>query len=112
MDERHLTFEIQKPNTMVNIYAITGMKDSGCIHKIQNELLKLPDVVSADVSLQFQDAVIETTRVIPLDVLQAAVSKAGAQYRITLKQKHWEKTKHRQGGFFTRLYEKIKKLWS
>ena len=53
------------------------MTCNSCVAKVKSELLKLPDVTSADVQLQSPQATITMARHINEDVLQAAVNKAG-----------------------------------
>lgn len=60
------------------------MTCSNCAAKIKSELLKLPEVESADVSNENKEAVITMSKHIPLSVLQNAITKAG-NYTITEK---------------------------
>lgn len=63
------------------------MTCSNCAAKIKSELLKLPDVESAEVTLENKEAVITMSKHIPLTVLQNAISKAG-NYTINEKGNH------------------------
>ena len=62
---------------MTHTYNITGMTCGGCVAKVKSELLKLNDVLSADVQLSAPQATITMQRHIPTSQLQQAVSKAG-----------------------------------
>ncbi len=53
------------------------MTCNGCVAKVKSELLKLGDVLSADVQLQSPQATISMGKHISTDVLQQAISKAG-----------------------------------
>lgn len=68
---------------MTHTYQIDGMHCSSCINKVKNELLKLGDVNSAEVQLEFPQATITMEHHIPAGALQHAVAKAGAY---TLKE--------------------------
>lgn len=72
---------------MTHTYNLQGMTCSNCASKIRGELLKLPDIESADVSLEKQEAFLTMSKHIPLSDLQNAVFKAGA-YSITEKGSH------------------------
>lgn len=67
---------------MTHTYQIKGMTCNGCVAKVRSELLKLGDVLSAEVQLAHPQATITMQQHIPLAKLQAAVSQAGA-YTIT-----------------------------
>lgn len=58
------------------------MTCSHCVAKVKRELLKLGDVVTAEVTLQSPQATISMTKHIGTDVLQEAISRAG-NYTIT-----------------------------
>ena len=62
---------------MTHTYSITGMTCNGCVAKVKSELLKLGDVLSADVQLQSPQATITMQKHINTNTLQAAVHKAG-----------------------------------
>lgn len=59
---------------MTHTYNVSGMTCSGCEAKVKSSLLKLPDVLSADISLKEGKATIEMHRHIPLSGLQEAIS--------------------------------------
>ena len=62
---------------MTHTYHINGMTCSSCVGKVKSELLKLGDVTEARVQLQAPQATISMQQHIPIDKLQAALSKAG-----------------------------------
>lgn len=62
---------------MTHTYNISGMTCSSCSAKVKSALLKLPDVLSADVSINPGKAVIEMQNHIPLASLSIAVGSAG-----------------------------------
>lgn len=66
---------------MTHKYNIKGMTCNGCVSKVKSELLKLPDVLSAEVNLP-QEAVITMQKHIDTKTLQEAISKDG-RYIIT-----------------------------
>lgn len=59
---------------MTHKYIIKGMTCNGCVAKVKSELLKLPDVLSAEVNLP-QEAVITMQKHIATKTLQEAISK-------------------------------------
>jgi cation transport ATPase len=63
------------------------MTCGNCVAKVKSELLKIGDVVTADVQLQSPQATISMSKHIATDVLQAAVSKAG-NYKINEDSGH------------------------
>lgn len=67
---------------MTHTYRINGMTCSSCVARVKNELLKLGDILEAEVQLPFPQAVITMSKHIGAGQLQAAVSKAG-KYTIT-----------------------------
>ncbi len=67
---------------MTHEYKITGMTCGSCVARVKSELLKIGDVLSADVRLQSPQATISMSKHITTPVLQQAVSKAG-HYTIT-----------------------------
>ncbi len=71
---------------MTHSYQISGMTCNNCVAKVKNELLKIPDVLSADVSLS-GDATISMQQHISINALQNALSKAG-HYSIAEKNSH------------------------
>jgi copper chaperone CopZ len=71
---------------MTHSYKISGMTCNNCVAKVKSELLKIPDVVSAEVSLP-GDATISMQKHISITSLQDAVGKAG-HYNIAEKDSH------------------------
>lgn len=67
---------------MIHTYTIQGMTCGSCVAKVKSELLKLGDIVSADVQLQSPQATLEMSQHISTNSLQQAISKAG-DYSIT-----------------------------
>jgi len=61
---------------MTHTYQISGMTCNNCIAKVKSELLKIPDVLSADVLLS-GDATIYMQNHISINSLQNALKKAG-----------------------------------
>lgn len=59
---------------MTHKYIIKGMTCNGCVAKVKSELLKLPDVLSAEVNLP-HPAVITMQKHIDTKTLQEAISK-------------------------------------
>ena len=59
---------------MKHTYNITGMTCNNCVAKIKSELLKMPDVLSAEVSLENKSATIEMNKHISTVALQEAIS--------------------------------------
>ena len=47
---------------MKHTYNITGMTCNNCVAKIKSELLKMPDVISAEVSLENKNTTIEMSK--------------------------------------------------
>jgi copper chaperone CopZ len=62
---------------MKHNYRIIGMHCEACVEKIQNALLSIPDVESAEVTLNPPNASVTMKRHIPTDVLNASAKKAG-----------------------------------
>ncbi len=58
-------------------YELSGMGCGGCVKSVQNALLKLPDVESADVKLNPQSVTITMSKNIDLEELQAQLNKSG-----------------------------------
>jgi len=74
---------------MKHTYKVTGMTCNSCAIKVKSELLKLSDVINAEVSQTNGEAVIEMQHHIALNALQEAVSRAG-NYSITAADAHIE----------------------
>lgn len=72
---------------MTHTYKIDGMTCNGCVGKVKSELLKLGDVLSADVQLNKPQATITMNKHIGLDTLQKTISKAG-QFSIAEEGNH------------------------
>lgn len=53
------------------------MTCSSCVAKVKSELLKIGDIISADVKLQAPEATVTMQKHIPTSVLQQAIGKAG-----------------------------------
>jgi copper chaperone CopZ len=68
---------LQNQDKMIHSYNIQGMTCNACVAKVKSELLKLGDVVNAEVQLQSPQATITMQKHIPIASLQQAVSKAG-----------------------------------
>ncbi len=62
---------------MTHEYKIEGMTCGGCVSKVKSELLKLPEVLSAEVQLAEPQARISMQQHISLPAIQTAVNKAG-----------------------------------
>ncbi len=62
---------------MIHTYTIQGMTCNNCVAKVKSELLKLGDIVSADVQLQSPQATLEMNKHISTGSLQQAINKAG-----------------------------------
>jgi copper chaperone CopZ len=67
---------------MTHEYKITGMTCGSCVARVKSELLKLGDILSADIQLQSPQASITMNKHVSTVALQQAVSKAG-HYTIT-----------------------------
>jgi copper chaperone CopZ len=72
---------------MTHTYKIAGMTCGSCVARVKSELLKLGDVISADIQLQAPQAVISMSKHISTAVLQQAISKAG-NYTIAETAEH------------------------
>lgn len=86
---------------MTHTYKVTGMTCNSCAIKIKSELLKIPDVISADVSQPNGEAIVEMQRHIALSELQQAISNAGnysitadmhVEHQMTASETSWLKT--------------------
>ncbi len=62
---------------MTHTYEITGMTCQSCVARVKSELLKLGDVVQAEVQRDAPQATITMQKHIPTAVLQQTVAKAG-----------------------------------
>src|SRR5688572_18434918 len=62
---------------MTHTYNITGMTCNKCVTKVKSELLKLGDVISAEVQLNAPQAEIAMSKHITVPILQQAIDKAG-----------------------------------
>ena len=82
---------------MVHTYNITGMTCNNCIAKVKGELLKLPDVISAEVALG--NAVIEMSKHISTPSLQHAISPGG-KYVIAEDHSQTTMAEEEGKGFF------------
>ncbi|HLO71699.1 MAG TPA: MauE/DoxX family redox-associated membrane protein [Flavipsychrobacter sp.] len=67
---------------MTHTYNITGMTCNSCVAKVKSAILKLGDVLQADVQRDAPQATITMQKHIPLSTLQAAISFDG-KYAIT-----------------------------
>ena len=63
--------------TMTHTYNIEGMTCNNCVNKVKSQLLKLGDVISADVQLIEPQARITMQRHITVDELQKSLSQSG-----------------------------------
>ncbi|MEO5570704.1 MAG: MauE/DoxX family redox-associated membrane protein [Bacteroidia bacterium] len=59
---------------MTHTYDLTGMTCNNCVEKVKSNLLRLTDVLSAQVTLNPQMAVVEMSKHIPISELQQAIS--------------------------------------
>jgi len=62
---------------MKKTYEITGMSCGGCVNSVKQALLKVPDVIEAEVQLHPQTAVVTMNKSIDVGDLQTQLSKAG-----------------------------------
>ena len=63
---------------MTNTYSITGMTCSGCVAKVKSLLEQHTDVLSADISLEHNQAVVEMNVDLSAEQLQGAFGKESA----------------------------------
>lgn len=68
---------------MTHTYNIAGITCNGCVAKVRSELLKLGDVLNAEVQVAAPQATITMQKHISTKALQQAISKAGEKYIIT-----------------------------
>ncbi len=59
------------------VFQISGMTCNGCVNRVKDALTMMPDVLSADISLDPPQARIDATRPVEGSELTAAVSMAG-----------------------------------
>ena len=71
---------------MTHTYQISGMTCSGCEAKVKGSLLKMPDVLSAEVSKDTGTAIITMEKHISLSAFQEALGGAASKYQITAAQ--------------------------
>ncbi|MBP1617683.1 MAG: copper-translocating P-type ATPase [Bacteroidetes bacterium] len=69
-------------NSQKNTYRISGMTCNGCRTHVENLLKDAPGVIAATVDLQKAEAVVESTKEIPLSHLKAIFAKDGGSYGI------------------------------
>ncbi len=62
---------------MTHTYSISGMTCGNCVSKVKSELLKIGDVVQAEIKLSPPQASITMQKHIPVSTLQHAIGKAG-----------------------------------
>jgi cation transport ATPase len=78
---------------MTHTYNISGMTCSACVSKVKSQLLMLGDITDANVQHASPQATITMQKHIPLDVLQAALNKAGG-YVISEVDSEMDKAEH------------------
>lgn len=67
---------------MTHTYSVSSITCSGCIAKVKSQLLIHPDVIGANVQLEFPQATIEMQRHVSIEELQDAIGK-DSKYRIS-----------------------------
>lgn len=67
---------------MTHSYTVAGITCDGCVAKVKSKLLMHPDVLSADVKLEGQKAVITMQKHLSLNELQEAIGK-DSKYKIS-----------------------------
>ena len=67
---------------MTQTYKILGMTCSSCEAKIKSELLSTPNVLSAEVSKDTGEAIVEMNYPIAFPIIENAVKKAGEKYGV------------------------------
>ncbi|MGZ8551737.1 MAG: heavy-metal-associated domain-containing protein [Chitinophagaceae bacterium] len=82
---------------MIHSYTIQGITCDNCVAKVKSELLKLGDIVSADIQRQSPQALLTMTKHISTATLQQAVRKAG-QYSIAEADGGMTGTMHTTGN--------------
>jgi copper chaperone CopZ len=73
---------------MTHSYQITGMTCGSCVARVKSELLKLGNVISAEVQLNSPQAIVEMSQHIPTQQLQEAVKKAGGYTLVEFQDEH------------------------
>lgn len=68
---------------MTHTYNISGITCGSCVAKVKSELLKLGDVLNAEVQIEAPQATITMQKHITAAQLQKAISNAGAKYMIS-----------------------------
>ena len=68
---------------MTHTYTVTGMTCGSCEAKVKSSFLKLPDVLSAEISKENNSAIIEMQKHISLNDLQDALGGATSKYQIS-----------------------------
>ncbi len=58
-------------------YELTGMSCGGCVNSVKNTLLKLPEILDAEVGLNPQRAMLTMDKTVDVAALQAQLSNAG-----------------------------------
>lgn len=71
---------------MTHTYQVTGMTCTSCEAKVKSNLLSLPDVLSADVSKDTNEATITMEKHVGLGLLQDALGGKMSKYQISAKQ--------------------------
>lgn len=62
---------------MTHTYSISGMTCGNCVSKVKSELLKVGDILQAEIQLTAPQATITMQKHIPVSTLQHAVDRAG-----------------------------------
>jgi copper chaperone CopZ len=58
-------------------YELSGMSCGGCVNSVKNALLKLPEILEAEVGLNPQRAILTMNKTVDVAELQAQLSNAG-----------------------------------
>ncbi|XZF13991.1 heavy-metal-associated domain-containing protein [Chitinophagaceae bacterium MMS25-I14] len=93
---------------MTHTYHISGMTCNGCTANVKTALLKMPDVLSADVTLP-DTATIQMQRHIPLSALQQAI---GGKYTITEDAHHMPAATEEAGKSWLQTYKPLLLVFS
>ncbi len=67
---------------MTHTYVLTGMTCGSCEEKVKSSLLRLPDVVSVEVSKDTNSATVTMNKHIPMTELQTAIGGSESKYQI------------------------------